>query len=94
MKTKPFDEYCFFYYWLVFVYFGRPAGHKAADAFYSKSIQELNREVVLNHLKSTAALTGRAGRRLASQLAADAMGDSSVSKDTSNPSKNTNLNSL
>jgi hypothetical protein len=43
----------------------------------------------VEHLKGTAALTGRANRRLALQLAADVMGDSSVSKETSNPSKNT-----
>jgi uncharacterized protein (DUF2344 family) len=70
---------------------GRPAGHKAHTAFYTKPIQDLNREVVVDHIKGTAALTGRENRRLNLQLAADVMGDRSVSKDTSNPSKNTRL---
>jgi hypothetical protein len=74
-ETIPFDDYWYPDYWLVFVYMAKPAGHKAAKVFYTKPINEISAEAAGKHIKGAAALSGRANRRLASQLAANLMID-------------------
>jgi hypothetical protein len=74
-EPKPFAEFWYPNYWLVFVYMAKPTRRNAHTAFYTTPIRELS---------SVFSCSGKANRRLANVLASNFTGnDTSSSRDIS-----------
>jgi nucleoid-associated protein YgaU len=69
----------------------KPAGKDAYTAFYTMPIQERSAAEITQHIKASAALTGRANRRLANQLAANVMDNTPVKKSITPPANDSSF---